>query len=236
MLPKHQQYIRDKFARAAVALEPFPHLHIRDVLPPELYQEMEAALPPPREVKSAIRHDQLRRWVRRAWRRPRPDPVYFYVSAEAKAGHLDRYAPEWQRRFGDYLVLVENLLHERFRIQEPWLSGQRVFFFRPAGWAIQPHVHPSAELTNTMIYFPSAQNTVEQGTLLYRPRANGALAASQVTVEHKREELEPVAIIPFLPNTLISWINTPTAMHGSIEIAGGAQRRYLYFVSLRKDH
>jgi hypothetical protein len=198
---------------------------------------MEAALPAPSEVTAAIRRDTWRRWAKRFWRRPQPDPVYFYLSPEAKAGHLDRYAADWHRRFGGYVSLVESLLHERFRIQQPWLSGQRVFFFRPAGWAIPPHVHPSAELTNNMIYFPTTQNTAEQGTLLYRPRGNGMSGqeGSPTTVEYRREELEPVSIIPFLPNTLISWINSPAAMHGSIEIVGGAQRRYLYFVSLRRD-
>ena len=45
-----------------------------------------------------------------------------------------------------------------------------------------------------------------------------------------------MTIVPYLPNTLVAWVNTPEALHGSIEIAGGAPRRYLYFVSLRTDH
>ena len=236
MLARHQDYIREKFSRAAVAEEPFPHLCIRDALPLELYREMEDALPARAEVRRALTRDRLRRWARRPWRWPDAGPVYFYVSADAMAGHLDGYAAEWHRRFGDYIALVETLLHERLRVQEPWVSGQRVFFFRPTGWAIPPHVHPRSEVTNTMIYFPSAQNLVEQGTLLYRPRPNAKLKRSSDTAEYDSAELEPATIIPYLRNTLISWVNTPDAVHGSIEIAGAPARRYLYFVSSRAPH
>jgi len=236
MLPQYQDYIREKFSRAPVSEAPFPHLCIRDVLPAELYREMEEALPARAEVARALTRDRLRRWARRPWRVPKADPVYFYISADATAGHLDAYAAEWHRRFGDYIALVETLLHERLRVQEPWVSGQRVFFFRPTGWAIPPHVHPRSEITNTMIYFPSSQNLVEQGTLLYRPRPGAKLKPSSDTAEYDSGELEPAAIIPYLPNTLISWVNTPAAVHGSIELAGAPARRYLYFVSSRAPH
>jgi len=77
---------------------------------------------------------------------------------------------------------------------------------------------------------------VEQGTLLYRPRPGAKLKPSRATAEYDSGELEPAAIIPYLPNTLISWVNTPAAVHGSIEIAGAPARRYLYFVSSRVPH
>jgi hypothetical protein len=236
MLPTYRDYIREKFSRATMSEDPFPHLYIRDALPPELYREMETALPAASEVRGALRRDRLRRWARRPWRLPNPDPVYFYVSAEAKAGDLDAYSAEWHRRFGDTIALVETLLHERLRVQEPWVSGQRVFFFRPTGWAIPPHVHPRSEVTNTMIYFPSRENLPEQGTLLYRPRPNVELRPSPGAEQYDSGDLEPAAIIPYLPNTLISWVNTPGAVHGSTEIAGAPARRYLYFVSSRAPH
>jgi hypothetical protein len=236
VLPQHKKYIEERFARAELSEEPFPHMRVRDVLPPEVYREMEAALPPPAEVKRALLRDRFRRWIKRAWRLPKPDPVYFYISNEAKAGHLDSYAAEWHRRFGGYVGLVERLLHERLRVQQPWHSGQRVFFFRPTGWAIPPHVHPRAELTNTLIYFPSSENTVEQGTLLYRARPGVTLKGESGTAEYGSDQLEPVTIVPYLPNTLVTWINTPGSVHSSIEIAGGAPRRYLYFVSVRAEH
>jgi hypothetical protein len=233
MLSKYDEYIREKFSRAAVNEDPFPHLWIRDALPPKLYEEMERALPARAELARAFRRDQLQRWARRPWRLPNLDPVYFYISAYAKVGHLDTYSVEWHRRFGEYIGLVETLLHERLRVQQPWVSGQRVFFFRPTGWAIPPHVHPRSELTNTMIYFATPHNPVEQGTLLYRPRPDVRLQPSVGTEQYDSAELEPAAIIPYLPNTLISWVNTPEAVHGSIEVAGAPARRYLYFVSSR---
>ena len=238
MLPRHEQYIKDKFAKAIPAPDPFPHLCIRDVLPPELYREMEDALPSTAEVKrSILKASFMRKPPRRFWEMLRLAPAYFYISPNAKAGtKLDRYAADWHRQFGDYIALVEGLLHERLRVQEPWSSGQRVFFFRPAGWSIAPHVHSSVELTNTIIYFPTPQNTVEQGTLFYRPLAGVDLKPIATTVEYGRGSVEPAAIIPFLPNMLISWINSPASIHGSIEIAGGALRRYLYFISVQKGH
>src|SRR6185369_5194296 len=103
MFPRYQDYIREKFSRAPVSEAPFPHLCIRDVLPAELYREMEEALPARAEVTRALTRDRLRRWARRPWRLPKPDPVYFYISGVAEAWQKDAYAAEWHRRFGDYI-------------------------------------------------------------------------------------------------------------------------------------
>ena len=176
MLPNYRDYIREKFLRATMSEDPFPHLYIRDALPPELYREMETALPAASEVRGALRRDRLRRWARRPWRLPNPDPVYFYVSAEAKAGDLDAYSAEWHRRFGDTIALVETLLHERLRVQEPWVSGQRVFS------SADRMGHPSARASALGSHkhddlFPIAREPAGAGDVALPPAAQRGAAA-----------------------------------------------------------
>jgi hypothetical protein len=94
-----------------------------------------------------------------------------------------RSSHTWQA-YNRYISILEQLLHRKLRCQD-WATGQRMFFYRPAGWAITPDTHGQAELLNALISFPSPQNASEQGTFFYRPRGtrpryNGVFRSGEV--------------------------------------------------------
>jgi hypothetical protein len=122
------------------------------------------------------------------------------------------------------------LAHRSFNVDR-WTPGPRVVFFRRTGWDIKPHNHGPTELLNLLLYFPRDGNTVEQGTLLYRLRAGVKLNGHTTTQEFENEEIEPAAIVPYIPNTLLAWPNAQHTVHGSVEIAGAPARQYLYINS-----
>ena len=122
------------------------------------------------------------------WRVPKPDPVYFYLSSEAKAGHLDAYGPEWHRRFAGYVARGDS----RASAGAATLGFGRARVLLPADG--MGHSYPMcirAPLTNTLIYFPSDENTAEQGTLLYRRKSGLKLQDQERDRPIRQQALEP---------------------------------------------
>jgi hypothetical protein len=226
MRADYESYIRARFAGAVVNTDPFPHLVIRDVLPADLYAEMEAAQPSEDEWRDAIRR---RVGLAKRLKRKFLGAKFELPAAQIPLSSEDSDFPErsvaWRERFGPYVDLIDNLMHAKFKRQD-WRPGQRIFFYRPQGWAIAPHTHSDIELTNSLLYFPSKDNITEQGTFLYRH-----VGAEQEHYDHS--DVEVAAFIPYTRNTLLSWVNTPSSVHGSMETAHSAARRYLYFVGER---
>jgi hypothetical protein len=231
----YEGYIRARIAAAVVKTDPFQHMLIRDVLPPELYAELDAAQPSEDEWRAGAQRQYMRTRQRgrlRFWLTTprRPQTVHFHVWDQPDQTDFGDYSVPFHQKAGHYISAIETAVHAKLRRQD-WTPGQRVFFYRESGWAIDPHTHPAAELTNNILYFPSPENSSEQGTLFYRHK-NGRPPQADDTAEFRPQDLEVAAFIPYTPNTLISWINAPDSIHGSVEIAGAAARRYLYFVSL----
>lgn len=232
MNPDYARYIRDRFSAAAVNPDPFPHILIRDVLPADLYSSLDATQPTEREWRDGAQREYMRNRKRgrlRFWRTsPRlPQTVHFAMDDAPEASDFSPYSAPFNKKAGPYVSLLETEIHAKFRRQD-WRPGQRLFFYREPGWAIEPHTHSAAELTNSLLYFPSAENSSDQGTFFYRRKT----CEPKDDAVFRPQDLEVSAFIPYTPNTLISWVNSPDSVHGSVEIAGAASRRYLYFVSL----
>jgi hypothetical protein len=221
MNPTHETYIRGQFASCTVNDEPFRHICIRNILPPDLYAEMEAAFPSQEELQRVNVANRLRHFARhpriRFWRSP-PETIGVYISEVAPNGRFPKRSRELHERYTDCIDLVERLIHEKFATANLWQSGQRILYWRPSGWSVVPHTHSESELSNAMIYFPTKANTPDQGTIFYRKRGDGPPKWTIGTDVFDSRDVEPAAIIPFVPNTLISWINSPEAIHGSVEL------------------
>jgi hypothetical protein len=111
--------------------------------------------------------------------------------------------------------------------------GQSLFCFRPAGWQIVPHTHSLDQLLQTMIYFPSEGFHAGQGTYLYgTPGLRRPSIADQVKAVVPFKATKRPHLLPFAHNTLVSWINTPEAIHGTIDHSGDPSRRYVFLAHI----
>ena len=177
MLPTYRDYIREKFSRATMSEDPFPHLYIRDALPPELYREMETALPAASEVRGALRRDRLRRWARRPWRLPNPDPGVFLClgggEGAAISTPIGRVAPALRR-------------HHRARRNVAARTTARAgaLGFRPARLLLSADRmgHPSARASALGSHkhddlFPIAREPAGAGDVALPPAAQRGAAA-----------------------------------------------------------
>lgn len=229
--PDEESYIRRRFSEANVETKPFSYLVIRDVLPPDIYREMEATLPPLKSGLKAFIREALPRQIRGLIFPLPPAQSFFYVSQRdtACSKGMEPLRSLWLERFGDHISLVDELLHAALNSPEH-VEGNRIFYYRPTGWAVNPHHHNEQELLNALIYFPTSDNWADQGTVIYR-KIPGACPTNGA---YSRHTVEPTGIVPYVPNCLIAWINSPDTIHGSIEIEGAPARRYFFMSSMRQ--
>lgn len=242
MNPDYERYIRDRFAQARVTDDPFPHLVIRDVLPPALYSEMEQDCPGRFRHMIAAACATRGRPLRRHWQQP----TFAIRDGDATTFSLGRYADQWRDRYRIYVDLIDRLTIEAYqpavdiflsRLQRagfiaapaPLQVGQGIFTHRTEWWRIPPHVHASAQIIQSMIYFPLSGSTPEQGTVLYKLRRPKTVRAAELmqTYAFAADEVEQAGLMPYHPNTLASFLNTPISIHASPDVPGPA-RRYTF--------
>jgi hypothetical protein len=107
--------------------------------------------------------------------------------------------------------------------------GQSLFCFRPPGWKIIPHTHGLTQVLQTMVYFPSDGFSANQGTYLYRrPWYRKTPIDKQIREVVPFRASKRPTLAPFAHNALISWINTPRAIHGTVDRPGDPPRRYIF--------
>jgi hypothetical protein len=247
----YERHIRERFAAAAVALEPFPHLVVRDVLPAGLYEEIEANCPSALECfVSTLRVQWRRSRPMLGVRLPRPYRTQQQAMISFRPGDLTtpplgRYIDRWSR-YRPYFDLVDYLTIKAYepvtvayaaqlrragfiRQPQPLQIGQGIFTHRTETWRIPPHVHASAQIIQGMIYFPLPGSTPEQGTVLYRLKGRKSVPGADLmrTFEFAADEVEEAGLMPYHPNTLASFLNTPLSIHASPDVPGPA-RRYTF--------
>ena len=240
--------------RAAIRMDPFPHLVVPDALPRTLYEELERSYPPLTAVAG-----------------PGPlanNRLYKLAAADVIAG--SQIAPRWREFFAYHTsaeffrrvhalwkeVLAE--LHpdipaafgkapEDLSVvrRQPGKKGNAANFAADIVLDCQfgmnspvtapssvrgPHLDNPAKLFAALLYFRHADDRSTGGELeLYRvkPGQNPIARGSRV----RPEAVEVAAHVAYAPNTLVMWINSPRAIHGvSPRSITPIPRRYVNFL------
>ena len=235
----------------AIRREPFPHLVIRNALPPALYLELESRWPGLQRIAGpgALENN-------RAYKLAAPqvlaDPDIAAPWREFFAFHTSR----------EFLRRVLDLWAGELAVVHPALSGplgtplqsMSAGLRRPgkrrnranrrtdivldcqfvvnspvnrAGSVRGPHLDNPAKLFAALLYFRDPADAAGGGDLqLYRPRPGRRPATAGARVD--RGSIELAAEIPYAPNTLVMWLNSPVAVHGvSPRAVTPIPRRYI---------
>jgi hypothetical protein len=230
--PAHESHIRGRFATVAVDSRPFPHMVIDQVLPPDMYAEIEALLPARQQWDAATRLGAPTIGVCHAAGQTTP-------GLEPQAEALARYAPvvdllneltvqalaPWIDRTATLL-----LAEEIFLSPPSGQSGPALFCHRPNGWEIQPHAHNVVEAVQSMIYFPLPGSGDALGTDFFRPTFDRSFSKEELlrSTVFESWEIARSKAIAYRPNRLIAWHNSPCAVHGTRTIPGAPPRQYLF--------
>jgi hypothetical protein len=217
-IPAITAHIRDAVATAPLLTDPFPHMVIEPLLPPDAFRALLAAVPA-EEFFAGEKHPDLRGlglsstivplFSRIIWSSLRKDIVRRTL-APALAERFRAHAREFLRiSVGDEFVdeLMSLPLHPH---------GLRLMLRRP-GWRLQPHLDPRDQFISTLVYLARPGDPQEYGTQLFRVHQENFVPAYANTYYPGEEGLhcELVKTMPFRGNLCVSMLNVGGGAHGA---------------------
>src|SRR5687767_818590 len=211
-------HVRSVVAEAPVHTDPFPHLVLEPLLPPEAFRVLVDAVPP-EEFFEGEKHLDLRGigkattvvplFSRIIWCSLRND-VIDCALAPAIAERLRPFARDLLRHsVGDKLV-DETLalpLHPH---------GLRLML-RRRGWTLRPHCDPRDQFVSTLLYLAPPGEGDTYGTQLFRVLEENFVPHYANTYYPEDEGLgcELVKTMPYRGNLCLSFLNLGGGAHGA---------------------
>lgn len=87
------------------------------------------------------------------------------------------------------------------------------YMLRRKGYVLKPHIDPPNFLLTVLHYLPKDGQREDIGTIIYR--TSEAAYHHDTGAEYFTCACEPVIVVPFKPNTLLAFLNTPYSAHGT---------------------
>jgi len=229
--------VYDGASRADIVRDPYPHLVIENVLPEADYKLLEETFP---TVEYIARNETIvnnRTYLassERVLADPRtPEPWRAFFEAHTQRSlfesamklwqaDIERLHPDLEANFGkgldDFVVArrsegkgaaeanrrADVVLDCQFGVNSPVteLSSTR-----------GPHVDSGAKLFSSLLYFRSEDDDSTRAEYeLYRLKGKPYPRSKMKHIPDRF--IEPVRSIPYRPNTLLTWINHGTSVHG----------------------
>ena len=194
--------------------DPFPHLYVPEVFPPDFYANLITQLP----------HDDRYE--------PFPPPYESRLSINLKPDTAAQLGPFWQR-FESWINGQEflNRMVQKFAQVLPHMHGHRASIvdantndgqvgIRPhtilnrdyANFALGPHTGGVSKFIVAIFYLASDDRFSSFGTSIYRPREAGFTAWESPIYPH--DKFDRVRTFPNLPNSLFIFVKTDNSFHG----------------------
>lgn len=181
----------EKLNNAEVLREPFPHLHITDVFPVELYRHMLTQMP---------RDDEYRTLEKARGTVGYPER-FVYVAKTAFWKEFERFMCSG---------MVRQALCRKFGIANG--TEEMLLIRDKSGYSLGPHTDSPSKALAALFYLPKDETLIEHGTSLYRPRQSGFTCEGNR--HHDGKAFERVKTVPFAPNSMLAFAKTTTSFHG----------------------
>jgi hypothetical protein len=216
---------------AVVDPSPGPHVHVAGLLPPQLYEDLLASIPPVSDFTVADRTKanfdpdkapETAPELRATWK-------WFHdeiIDALLKPRLMELFGPwlasSYREAFGSELG------DEALALKHHAVSG-RLMLRRP-GYRLQPHRDLKMAAMTGLVYFARPGDSPDYGTELYRV-ANDRPAPFMKTYYPEAHGAQAVLArtVPFNANSALVFMNVPGMAHGA-QIPADAQQseRYAY--------
>lgn len=237
---KIQTHVREVVAAAPMIEDPFPHLIIHPLLPPESFDLLIEAIPPEdffegdnprkRDVRK-LESSTLPLLSMAIWRSLARDVVR-PVLAPAQAERFRPFAREYLR-----VSVGEEFVDDALALPlRP--DGYRLMLRRPT-FTLPPHLDPRDKFINSLLYLAREGDPDAYGTQLFRVHQENFVATRANTYYPEDEGIrcELVKTVPYRGNLCLTFLNLGGA-HGAV-IPADAQppdlRRLAFQFYMRAD-
>ena len=223
-------HIIDAIARADVRTEPTAHMVVENVLPPDFYRLLAAAIPPGElfpdrdPVKQDFEMSALEQaplLTQRVWRFFDEEVVASILAPavfeRVRGAVVEHYAETGGMTFGTRAAAIG---HRTF--------AGRIQLRRP-GYHLGPHLDPKRVVVTGLLYFPRPGDTEAYGTQLFR--VNRPFVASGMKTffpESVGLTCEVAHTIPYRPNTMLAFVNSKAAHGATLPPGASLEERYTY--------
>ena len=224
-VPAIESHLRRVVAAASMITDPFPHMVIEPLLPPDAFKVLVDAVPAEEFFKGephlglknlGLTPTILPIFSRLVWRSVLDD-VLRPVLAPLLAQRFQPLVRDFLR-----IGIGDELLDDAMAL--PLVPrGLRLMLRRP-GWKLAPHVDPRHQFITTLLYLARPGEPESHGTQLYRVHRKNFMSRRANTYYPEEDGIrcELADTIPYRGNLCLSFLNLGGGAHGA-ELPSDAQ-------------
>ena len=221
-------HLTNKIANAPIDVSPYPHCYISEVFPPEFYAEMQRQLPDPmamipieqaRGAKGYKERFVLELNQGRLSALPEArknfwsDVAAWLLSGRLQQLMLEKFGPFMERRADAFEFYADAML-----IQDI------------TNYKIGPHCDAPGKVITMLFYLPADNSQAHLGTSIYVPKDPAFRCPTGI--HHSPEGFNRVATMPFLPNSLFTFVRSDISFHGVEPVGDPDCRRWLLLFTI----
>ncbi len=254
-MPVMNLSILQKTTPEAIEPDPFPHLHIENALPQELYDDLASSYPAMEKIVGARPLENNKAYLSNAvdilpdqeipqvWRdffSYHTSDAWFREALAFWQEPLARIYPDIEQRFGKSLQDLATGLRQK--AGRKTRGNQDAEIMLDVQFGINspvtevstvrgPHVDKPEKLFAALLYFRRPDDPSTGGDLgLYRCTKRTDAFDGQYNIGDAH--VERVKSVPYKPNSLVMWINSKQSLHGvSPRSVTDVPRRYVNFIA-----
>ena len=238
-----------------IVYEPFPYLHATECLDPAYYEALSAAFPTVERVLGGRAPKNNYAYLMQT-RKVFDDPEIPSIWRDFFAYHTSRaFFSEFLDFWRDAIEAEYPDIEDRFgkpidqlstEVRYPGKKGtpenRNADFMLDCQFGINspvtsqsvvrgPHIDDIHKLFNALLYFRQPDDDSEGGDfVIYRPKAENGRFYQDSQRDIADRYVEPVATVPYRPNSLVMMLNTARSIHGvSPRSVTSHPRRYVNF-------
>jgi len=217
--------VLQNFKPEHLKMDPFPHIHIPQVLPWELYKQLEEEYPEEHILNGETLGFGDKRYQQKDWDYSFITPLWkafadFHTSKSFKDEVVQVLNEAIRTHYGDKLHIKYarsevKLRYDTGPVDAMKMEMQFVINAIDSQHIRTPHVDQARELFAFLFYFKKFDDKGDDGGLnIYKKKTTGQWRRQGGGREALPDDIEVVGHIPYTKNTLVAFLNTVDSIHG----------------------
>ena len=219
-------YVKQKFDAAEINNDPYPHIQIDDIFPPDFYQQILSNKIDENFLSTLL---ELKR-VGSAY----PDTRKVLSLIPSMPFLPDSYRTFWEQAanwlLGDFQRIVlekfEPYIIHRFG-NIPQLHAETLYTYDRSTYALGPHTDSVKKVLTLLIYLPEDDSLSHLGTSMFVPNDSNFTCAGGP--HHKFHQFKLLKTAQYKPNSLFGFFKTNNSFHGVEPIKENIRRDLLIY-------